>query len=832
MLTLKLSLLDKMPLEEQEIVDYVNDGLIHRAKLTANKLDVEQDYRNPLLYKTIKNVKLVFSINGREDSLVLKGNLCSSFRPPKGGEFFVKKAMIIKGLKFDTLEGVVQEIEFSNYPMTIDSFQRELMNISNDNNFVFNMSQFEEFMEIFNFYKQLSAELNNNDSFEIVDQSKPYYFVYSDEKEIKVDDNNAVYNSNGMILGYRLDDDKYEFLNEDQKVRVRTLIDVKINGDLSRMKKVRSFHDSLYVSKISQVTDENVRELVSFDPVNVVLDDNQIVISGEEATKGNYQYLNLYDMGQKIKLESINNSLKLIEQGGTGQAAILLEYLIGDKVMPSNGKKPDKTTEKYTEALDESQKKAFLMAIDGSPVSLIKGPPGTGKTHVINAVVQYITKELGEKVVISSQTHVAIDNVLDKLMENYDLIIPNRITNRRNKYAGEYIDTTLFKTWGKEFSQHNLRAINKDLAGRIAEDMSHFKGERKFFFSERTAPSDYSVIGATTTTSAIGGARGLEVLKGYDWLIIDEVSKCPITEVLRYLPYVKHIIMVGDDFQLAPLLEFQKDEVKNLPSYDEEKFDRLHVIYENSVFATTLDKARKAGRLVTLNVNYRSVSQVLGAYNVFYDNELKNMRESVKPTKVQLKDGGKLGNDKDVFFVDVKNGKETRDSGATSRYNIEEIEATAEILRILMEEVIDPINVSVSAIFPYAAQIEKFQKKNIDLINAAKKHFKSFEIDTVDAFQGRETDIVLVNTVVTDSSQRNFLNDFRRINVSMSRARDKLFVFGNPHTLSKIEMQVTGGAKRTFFNDIIMDIRRYGRLIEYDRGVRYEDSNKPKIKID
>ena len=179
MLTLKLSILDKMTPEEQELVDYVNDGLIHRGKLTANKLEIEQDYRNPLLYKTIKNVKLVFSVNGREDSLVLRGNLCSSFRPPLGGEFFVKRAMIIKGLKFDTLEGVLQEIEFSNYPMSIDSFQRELMNIAHDSNFVFNMSQFEEFMEIFNFYKQLSAELNNNDSFEIVDQSKPYFFVYS-----------------------------------------------------------------------------------------------------------------------------------------------------------------------------------------------------------------------------------------------------------------------------------------------------------------------------------------------------------------------------------------------------------------------------------------------------------------------------------------------------------------------------------------------------------------------------------------------------------------------------------------------------------------------------
>ena len=84
----------------------------------------------------------------------------------------------------------------------------------------------------------------------------------------------------------------------------------------------------------------------------------------------------------------------------------------------------------------------------------------------------------------------------------------------------------------------------------------------EFRFSESVELSDYSVIGATTTTSAIGGKKGLELFEGYDWLIIDEVSKCPITEVLRYLPYVSKIIMVGDDYQLAPLLEFQKEEVE------------------------------------------------------------------------------------------------------------------------------------------------------------------------------------------------------------------------------------------------------------------------------
>ena len=148
-----------------------------------------------------------------------------------------------------------------------------------------------------------------------------------------------------------------------------------------------------------------------------------------------------------------------------------------------------------------------------------------------------------------------------------------------------------------------------------------------------------------------------------------------------------------------------------------------------------------------------------------------------------------------------------------------------------MENTVNPSTVSVSAIFPYAAQIDKFQKLNLELINQARKTFKSFEIDTVDAFQGRETDIVLVNTVVTDESQRNFLDDFRRINVSMSRARDKLFIFGNPTTLSQIDMKIPDRGKRRFFSDIIADIKRFGQVVVYNGGVKY-DTGKSKIKID
>lgn len=818
-------------LEELEMLMAIDDGNYHDVKITTNILDLRYDRRDQRLLTAINGVKLIYKMaNG--GSLILIGNLGCSFRQPFGGEFFVKKVVVEENTVFDNIVGANERLIFTNYPVDISSMQNKLAEISKDPNLVFNLSQFDEFMEIFEFYKALSSELNNNTHYSIESISRPYYFVPIDQKEIEVEEEYAIKNQNGIVIGYKLEDYKFETLSTELQDCVLRLIDVKIKAGVKDIKKIKGFSDNLYLSDEDEINEKNDRNLNSFDLKNIYIEEYSLVLSGEaKSIIDSAKYLHLYDMGQKVKLESIDNSLRLINQGASGAAAELLEYIIGDKEMPSNYSRRtlNDKKDKYIVHLDESQKQAFLMATDGSPVSLIKGPPGTGKTYVINAIVQYITKELKQKVVISSQTHVAIDNVLDEIMENHDPIIPNRITNRRNKYSGQEIDATIYKTWAKKFSEHNKLARNQGLATQILQDMSNFNGEKKFRFSESVELSDYSVIGATTTTSAIGGKKGLELFEGYDWLIIDEVSKCPITEVLRYLPYVSKIIMVGDDYQLAPLLEFQKEEVESLTVYNEDMFEKLKKTYEESVFAKTLEKAKKVGRLVTLNVNYRSVAPVLNAYNIFYNRELIGMREKVKPSKVKFSDKYQMFNDKDVFFVDVKNGKEATEG--TSRYNVEELRATKEILEMLLENTLNPEKVSLSAIFPYGAQIDKFQRENKELINKARKTFKSFEIDTVDAFQGRETDIVLVNTVVTDMSRGNFLNDFRRINVSMSRARDKLFIFGNPTTLSNIDMKVSSGGKRRYFADIIDDIKRFGQSIKFDGGIDYEFTSKPKIKI-
>jgi len=164
----------------------------------------------------------------------------------------------------------------------------------------------------------------------------------------------------------------------------------------------------------------------------------------------------------------------------------------------------------------------------------------------------------------------------------------------------------------------------------------------------------------------------------------------------------------------------------------------------------------------------------------------------------------------------VLNGSEV--NKGTSRYNVEEIEAIRMVLEELIASAVNSNQIKVAAIFPYAAQISNFTKEARKLINQAKKTFASFEYDTVDAFQGREADVVLVSTVVTDQSKRNFLNDFRRINVSVSRARDKLIIFGNSVTLGKIEMRTGQGTKNKYFNDIIRTIKTSGKIIKFNKG--------------
>jgi ATP-dependent RNA/DNA helicase IGHMBP2 len=812
-------------------------GQPHLAKVTSTEKSVDLNNRDASKVCGIHNVSLSFE-RASGGTIVLYGYF-SAFQKPFGALLTIRNIRLMD-TSFDQALGVPLDIEFSlNNSSNLDETQRIYTAIVNDDRFLFKISQFDDFMKIFGYYKQLADELNNNFSYPLSNVSQPYQVLPVSVKGYTPNERNGITDEEGVLVGYRLSPADSYGLKEEVRDQIESFVDISLHEPTDILRKImrQKSDGNLYLSEKATLDETSLLKARPFEAIKVVRDGEYYKLTGRvHGLLGQPRYLNAYDMGQRIKLDSIDRSLKLIKAGGTSSAAELLSYLIGDTPIPNvtgkailhtPGQKHGSIITHYTKSLNDSQIEAFLKAIDGSPVTVIKGPPGTGKTFVINAIVQYVTKVLNEKVIISSQTHVAIDNVLDELMTNNDMVIPNRITNKDNPYSRENLDRTIFRLWGRNFLKFNsaVPARSRTLANTIASDAGHFQGEPTLRYTEITEDEQYSVVGVTTTSAVLGGMHGQEILKGYDWLIIDEVSKCPITEVLRYLPYVKKLILVGDDFQLPPVMEFSKEDVQNLPGYDEVKFAQLVHVYESSVFASTLEKAKKSNRLVVLNENYRSVASVLKAYNIFYDYKLIGRREQVSPQKVGFNEAAQFYNDRDVFFVEVRNGKEMKEAGETSRYNVEEAKATAFFLQYLLDHVLSQSQVSVAAIFPYGAQIQYFTKKYRDLINQARQAFKSFDVNTVDAFQGKQADIVLVDTVVTDTSHGTFLKDFRRINVSMSRARDKLFIFGNSASLSSIEMSAsTSGEPRHYFHDIIETIRHEngGYIIYTEKGVTYE----------
>lgn len=231
---------ERRRLEQLELLSVVDDGRYHAVKITTNILDIKYDRKDQRLLSAINGVKLIYKMaNG--GSLILIGNLGCSFRQPFGGEFFVKKVVVEENTVFDNIVGTFEDVMFSNYPIDIPAMQDRLARISKDPNLVFNLSQFDEFMEIFEFYKALSSELNNNTHYSIESISRPYYFVPIDQKEIEVEEEYAIKNQNGIVIGYKLEDYKFGDLSNELQDCVLRLIDVKIKAGVKDIKKIKGF---------------------------------------------------------------------------------------------------------------------------------------------------------------------------------------------------------------------------------------------------------------------------------------------------------------------------------------------------------------------------------------------------------------------------------------------------------------------------------------------------------------------------------------------------------------------------------------------------------------
>jgi serine/threonine-protein kinase len=296
-------------------------------------------------------------------------------------------------------------------------------------------------------------------------------------------------------------------------------------------------------------------------------------------------------------------------------------------------------------------------------------------------------------------------------------------------------------------------------------------GKRKDF--ARPILERASILAATCLIS--GGYYLKE--QEFDWAIIDEAGRATAPELLVPLVRARRAILVGDERQLPPMLdeELSERELVHLGTSREELGE--------SLFASLLAQGKEEGlpAVQMLTAQHRmhpAIGQLVS--EVFYEGKLThavNAHERAHGLPWLARPV--------TWFSTARLPKHYETHQGQSYYNRAEILGITQLLHRMERSYREQgEHKEVAVITPYNAQIVELQAE----ITPASPFWQalSIEIATIDAFQGRDRDLVLYSPVRSNKEGRlGFLRDRRRLNVALSRARQALIIVGDHLTLER-----------------------------------------------
>ena len=518
----------------------------------------------------------------------------------------------------------------------------------------------------------------------------------------------------------------------------------------------------------------------------------------------------------------------------THDADSLFRDLIGDNISTPDWHKYDdieffnKQFYKVEEGNNQPEAVKKALSLETNGVLLIQGPPGTGKTTTIVEIVRQLINQK-KKVLVCSQSHAAVGNIYDKLLPYCDNIIrvdtdEYDISNARNFNSEDYmrflanntillsrlrekkdddtIDDTIYSDFKysneiiqKQYLQlhnhiiHYYRDNNELDTPTLTKMLSYLENEAKNISGSMLETQIYQSKDAILGT-CIGVGMNY-ILKNntvhFDTVIIDEAAKANLAETIVPLRMGDRYILVGDDNQLPPYVDQGEiEELINSSRFNEDNklsFGEMVNSQNKSLFEYLhyhRDPLFPEDCLVTLNYQYR-MNPEIGNFisSLFYGGKILNGEGTEK------QDVFVPGFPNPVTIIDTsgqKDNQESSVSGSTSHRNVCEAKYICEeIVPKLSTVMMNNPGITVGIISPYASQCEYIRSLICDqkLRNA---------VHTIDSIQGMEFDIVIFSFVRSfrpgSKAKVGFVDDMKRLNVSLSRAKKKLIVVGNMQTLT------------------------------------------------
>lgn len=481
-------------------------------------------------------------------------------------------------------------------------------------------------------------------------------------------------------------------------------------------------------------------------------------------------------MFDEMTYREMEAAMKLVMKAEDSRLAELRDILLGkdtalfdDSIVFS--------TERDEQNLNTSQHTALQKILSAKDVGIIHGPPGTGKTTTLVQAIKEVVK-IEKQVLVCAPSNAAVDLLADKLSEKGLRVL-------RIGHPARVTEQSLSKTLDAQIAAHSYYKDLKGLRKRIGQlrDMA-FKYKRKFGYHEKqqkklllqeakAAKADADVLefyitndllqnSDVITCTLVGSSHPLLRGKQFSSVFIDEAAQALEPACWIPLLHAGRVIFAGDHCQLPPTIK----------SIEAAREGLAQTLFEKCIY-------RQPKTASMLQIQYRMHESIMHfSSHYFYRDELI-ADDSVR--LVQLDDAVSP-----FDFIDTAGCgfNETQDAETLSRFNVEEAHfLITQVEKLLSDVSVTPWTFTIGIIAPYRAQVDRLKKlaESSTLLEPLRTFIT---IDTVDAFQGQERDIIAISLVRSnDKGEVGFLGDIRRINVAMTRAKKKLIMIGDSATL-------------------------------------------------
>lgn len=452
---------------------------------------------------------------------------------------------------------------------------------------------------------------------------------------------------------------------------------------------------------------------------------------------------------------------------------------------------------------DKSQFNAFKAALD-KDITFIWGPPGTGKSYTLAAIIMALHNMEGERTAVCCLSNVAVDQLVNKVV---DIITVEEPEMTRGEFyrAGRTQDERLLATdflypddsksstirWKiKRLNAKidNYKKVNKQYSNEAIEVKAKLKDARE----ELKEHTDYLINKVKVVFSTISNFVINKRLKdgNFDNLIVDEASMLALPQLIALARKVtKRIILVGDFQQLSPItvagVPLLKDNVFKLCGIDIDHTD-------HPALRPLLNQRRSNPKLVEI------INDSFYAGNLHAENK-RHTSIVARPPYSECVVGMYSVNDGEVRFT----------KGGT-RQNVANSEAVMNLLDLYSKD--EEAEFDIGVITPYTGQVSLlkalFAKKDYDT------DFQDrVKIGTVHTFQGSECDVIIFDMVDCSKFEKGKKPYFGKIyageqgeqllNVAISRARHKLIVVCDPDYLTACPGNVVSSKSITIFNNLL-----------------------------